>query len=129
MKAPAIVWLRIEGLAAFGLAITLYYHFRLPWFWFAVLFLTPDLSMLGYLASNRVGAVVYNLAHTYAVALAVFALGITLKDGSATAAGLILCGHIGFDRALGYGLKLPGGFSDTHLGRIGRDKAQPVSTE
>ncbi|TGV30518.1 DUF4260 family protein, partial [Mesorhizobium sp. M8A.F.Ca.ET.142.01.1.1] len=24
------------------------------------------------------------------------------------------------DRALGYGLKLPTGFQDTHLGRIGR---------
>jgi hypothetical protein len=28
--------------------------------------------------------------------------------------------HIGLDRALGYGLKHESGFSDTHLGRIGR---------
>jgi hypothetical protein len=28
--------------------------------------------------------------------------------------------HIGFDRALGYGLKLRAGFGFTHLGRIGR---------
>ena len=28
--------------------------------------------------------------------------------------------HIAIDRALGYGLKLPGGFRETHLGMIGR---------
>jgi hypothetical protein len=27
--------------------------------------------------------------------------------------------HIAIDRVLGYGLKLPSGFRDTHLGRIG----------
>ena len=27
--------------------------------------------------------------------------------------------HIGIDRALGYGLKLPSGFKHTHLGVIG----------
>ena len=31
--------------------------------------------------------------------------------------------HIGFDRGLGYGLKYPSGFADTHLGRIGRRPA------
>ena len=30
--------------------------------------------------------------------------------------------HIAMDRALGYGLKLPTGFTDTHLGRIGKGK-------
>ena len=38
----------------------------------------------------------------------------------AAAGGLIWTAHIGFDRALGYGLKYPTGFGDTHLGRIGR---------
>ena len=31
-----------------------------------------------------------------------------------------LLAHTGMDRAVGYGLKYPTGFSDTHLGRIGR---------
>jgi hypothetical protein len=31
--------------------------------------------------------------------------------------------HIGVDRALGFGLKLPTGVRDTHLGRIGRREA------
>jgi hypothetical protein len=38
-------------------------------------------------------------------------------------AASILIAHVGMDRALGYGLKLPSAFQDTHLGRIGR-KAQ-----
>ena len=33
---------------------------------------------------------------------------------------LIWAAHIGFDRMLGYGLKYPTGFGDTHLGAIGR---------
>lgn len=35
-------------------------------------------------------------------------------------AASVVAAHVGFDRALGYGLKLPTGFKDTHLGRIGR---------
>jgi hypothetical protein len=30
--------------------------------------------------------------------------------------------HIGLDRVLGYGLKLEGGFEQTHLGLIGKAK-------
>ncbi len=36
------------------------------------------------------------------------------------AVGALWALHIGADRALGFGLKLPSGFADTHLGRIGR---------
>ena len=34
-------------------------------------------------------------------------------------AATAIAAHVGWDRALGYGLKLPTGFKDTHLGRIG----------
>ena len=36
------------------------------------------------------------------------------------AVALVWCAHIGFDRALGYGLKYAAGFRETHLGRLGR---------
>jgi hypothetical protein len=36
------------------------------------------------------------------------------------AIALIWAAHIGFDRLLGYGLKYPTAFTDTHLGKIGR---------
>ncbi|WP_415910196.1 DUF4260 domain-containing protein [Oleiharenicola sp. Vm1] len=123
----ARVWLRLEGLTVLLLAALLYRHFDLPWLWFAVFFLAPDLSLLGYLAGPRAGAWSYNLAHSYAGAGLLVAAGLLApRDGPAAAAllaaGLIAAAHIGFDRALGYGLKSPAGFRFTHLGRIGRDR-------
>lgn len=120
-------WLRVEGLAALAAATLLYWHFRLNWFWFGVLFLAPDLSMLGYLAGTRIGAWIYNLAHTYAAAVVVLAAGLISDLAGAPrhallGVGLIWCAHIGFDRALGYGLKSPEGFRFTHLGKVGREK-------
>ena len=46
------------------------------------------------------------------------------RSGAAPVAilGAILIAHVGMDRAVGYGLKLPTSFHDTHLGRMGREK-------
>ncbi len=87
------------------------------WLWFAALFLVPDLFMLGYLANKRVGALVYNLAHTYTAPLLVF--GVLRFAGSTLYDWLILIwvAHIGWDRLLGYGLKYDTAFKDTHLQR------------
>jgi hypothetical protein len=87
------------------------------WWWY-VLVLVPDISALGYVAGPRRGAIVYNLAHTYAGPAALGALG-TISDSSVTVAlALVWVAHIGMDRALGYGLKYPGSSKDTHLQRI-----------
>ncbi len=111
--------LRAEGLAVLALAVMAYAQFGAGWGFFALLFLLPDLSFLGYLAGPRIGAAAYNAAHSYAGALGLLALGVFAAMPLAVAAGLIWCAHIGFDRALGYGLKYSAGFSNTHLGRIG----------
>jgi hypothetical protein len=66
------------------------------------------------------GAIAYNLAHTYAPPLAFTLAGFLGGVPAAAAGGLIWIAHVGFDRALGYGLKYSSGFGDTHLGRIGR---------
>lgn len=113
-------WLRIEGLAAFLLSVLLYLDFGSGWFLFAILLLSPDLSMLGYLAGPGVGARIYNLAHTYTAPLLLGGAALLLGQDTIIALALIWSAHIGMDRALGYGLKLPSGFQDTHLGRIGR---------
>ena len=114
-------WLRLEGLAALVGAVLAYEYFYLPVGWFFVLFLAPDLSILAYLAGPRRGALIYNLAHTYAIALAVVIIGLFLNERVVFGLGLIWCAHIGFDRAFGYGLKSPESFRFTHLGKIGRD--------
>jgi hypothetical protein len=111
--------LRLEGAAAFAAAVALYGHAGFSWPLFALLFLAPDLAMLAYLLGPRAGALVYNLAHTYALALPLALAGFYLGSALVAALGLIWIAHIGLDRMLGYGLKYRSGFGDTHLGRIG----------
>ncbi len=92
------------------------------WLLFAVLLLAPDLSMLGYLAGPRIGALSYNLAHS-AIGPAVLAgIAWLLAGDIALQIALIWAFHIAADRALGYGLKLTTSFQDTHLGRVGRNR-------
>jgi hypothetical protein len=90
------------------------------WWIYAVLFLAPDLSFAGYLAGPRVGALVYNAAHSYMAPMALMVGGILFWPPPASSIAMIWLAHIGFDRALGYGLKYSAGFSFTHLGRIGK---------
>jgi hypothetical protein len=114
------VILRLEGFAVLAAALMLYAHAGFSWPVFALLFLAPDLSMLAYLAGPRVGAFGYNLMHTYTLAFVLVLSGFVGGAPLSTAAGLIWIAHIGFDRALGYGLKYATRFGDTHLSRIGR---------
>ena len=85
---------------------------------FGVLLLAPDLSMLGYLAGPQVGAAIYNTFHTYAMPAVVGALGMIFANPLMVAVALIWFAHIGMDRTLGYGLKYPSSFNDTHLERV-----------
>jgi hypothetical protein len=113
-------WLRAEGVVAFlgGLALWLLLKQPLPLF--LVLLLVPDVSMLGYLRGPHAGAIVYNVVHNWATAGATLLLGLVAQSGLVILAGAVLLAHTGIDRALGYGLKYPTAFQDTHLGRIGR---------
>jgi hypothetical protein len=110
--------LRLEGAAAFAAALALYLDAGNAWWWFLVLFLVPDLSMLGYLAGARVGAVLYDAGHFDALPIVLAVVGALSGSDVVTAIGLIWLAHIGLDRLLGYGLKYPGGFGDTHLQRV-----------
>jgi hypothetical protein len=122
IKAPTAPWLRVEGLALGLLCVWLYSFQQQPWWLFALLFLAPDLSMLGYLAGPRMGALTYNVVHSWALVAILALAGSYLWGGNSLLLPLafILGAHIGFDRALGYGLKLATGFHDTDLGRIGK---------
>jgi hypothetical protein len=123
----AVIWQRIEGALVFGVALifALYFGFgpERPALWLmALLFFAPDVAFAAYLAGPRVGAAVYNLLHLYGFGLALAALGLlAVPSGILVGLGLLWLAHAGFDRMLGYGLKEPSAFRDTHLGRIGRD--------
>lgn len=110
------ILLRLEGLAVLALSATAYAQYGSGWLVFAAAFLAPDLFMLGYLGGKKLGAAAYNFAHSYLFALPVLAFGVLAHQPLAVTAGLIWTAHIGFDRALGYGLKYAEGFGFTHLG-------------
>lgn len=116
--APNLI-LRAEGAAELAVATLAYGWIGGSWWLFAALFLAPDLFMLGYLRGPRLGAAVYNLGHSTALALPVAALGLAAGWPGVAALGLIWTAHIGFDRMLGYGLKYAGGFRATHLSASG----------
>ena len=115
--------LRLEGAVLLLGALVAYQQVGAGWGAFALLFLWPDLSMLGYLRGPRTGALLYNAAHSTLGPAALIALGALAAQPVALALGLVWLAHIGFDRLLGYGLKYTGGFNATHLGRIGRPDA------
>jgi hypothetical protein len=109
------VILRGEALIELVLAVAAYRHSGGTWGMFAILFLLPDVSMLGYLANPGIGARVYNLGHSY-IGPALLALtGFMMATPLLYALALIWAAHLGFDRLLGYGLKYPAAFYETHL--------------
>jgi len=112
------VLLHAEGAAIAAAAIALYFHAGYPWWLLVALALAPDLAAIGYLAGPRVGAVAYDAAHTYALPVVLATAGLIADSDLAVQIGLIWIVHIGVDRALGYGLKYPTGFKDTHLQRV-----------
>lgn len=109
------IYLKLEGLAVLFLTVFLYHSFEFSWWLFAVLFLVPDIFMLGYLHSKKMGALVYNIGHTYAVVIPVGIIALLADSPSGVAVGLIWAAPIGFDRVLGFGLKHESGFKATHL--------------
>ena len=112
------ILVRAEGATLLALSLLLYGLTGGSWLLFVLLFLVPDVSMLGYLAGSRVGATSYNLFHTYAAPGLLAALGLLAQSPLLVSVALVWFAHIGFDRMIGFGLKYPTGFFDTHLHRL-----------
>jgi hypothetical protein len=110
--------LTAEGIAVAAAAIALYFYADYPWWLLVALALAPDVSMTGYLAGPRVGAACYDAVHTYVGPVILGLIGVLADADLARQIALIWLMHIGVDRALGYGLKYPSGFKDTHLQRL-----------
>jgi hypothetical protein len=117
MARPGLL-LRIEGATVLALALLIFSRTGGNWLMFALLALAPDLSMLGYLAGTRVGARIYNLFHIYPLPALLAVYGLLAPNPLALSLALIWFAHIGADRLLGFGLKYPSAFKDTHLSRV-----------
>jgi hypothetical protein len=117
LSKPGIL-LRTEGALVFALSLIFYQSLGARWWVFIAAFLWPDLFMLGYLVSVRLGSQLYNLVHAYALPFAVVAVSYYKQSNALMSFALIWLAHIGLDRALGFGLKYPTFFKDTHLQRV-----------
>ena len=116
-------WLRLEGLAAFVIGVALFGASGGNWLLLIPLLLLPDVSAVGFLAGPRIGTFTYNLVHNWVPGIVTLGIGLWLASPTIILAAAILIAHVGMDRAVGYGLKLPSSFHDTHLGRMGRSRA------
>ncbi len=122
--------LKLEELAMFLASVVLLYISGVSWWWYLLLLVGPDISMLGYLAGNKIGAWTYNLFHHKGVAIILIGLWIVfslphtelkiINVDLLLYLGIILFGHSSMDRVAGYGLKYENGFKFTHLGEIGK---------
>jgi hypothetical protein len=110
--------LHSEGFAVLTVSFAAYHELNGNWLAFFLLFLWPDLFMLGYTLNVRLGAALYNLVHTYAWPLLLGAAAVFEHWHRALLFTLIWTAHIGLDRMLGYGLKYPTFFKDTHMQRV-----------
>ena len=107
--------LQIEGAAIAVIACVAFAYTGASCWLFAALILGPDLAMIGYLRSPRIGAIAYNLAHTYTAPAGLAAVAIAFDWGAAWPVVCVWVVHIAADRMLGYGLKYARGFKATHL--------------
>lgn len=111
----------LEEVAFFLIALVAFHlQSAYAWWLFPACLLLPDLSITGYLAGPKVGAYTYNIVHHRAIALVIYFLGWTAHSELWLFVGIILFAHSSMDRVFGYGLKYVTGFTDTHLGKIGK---------
>jgi hypothetical protein len=116
------LYLRIEAGLIFVACLYIYHYLHFNLLLFVVLLLVVDVFMIGYVTKNNAtGALVYNLGHSFIIPALVIVLGLMTGSDLLIGGSIIWVAHIGFDRALGYGLKLDSGFNDTHLGKIGKN--------
>lgn len=110
--------LKLEYIALLIFSIVLFATLDYPWWLYLILFLAPDVGMMGYLVNPKIGAITYNLTHVLFVGIGVYGIGIFLNLPVAQLIGVIIVGHSSFDRILGFGLKYSDSFKHTHLGNL-----------
>jgi len=110
--------LQAEGLPIFVAGAVAFGALGGPWPAFVPLLLVPDLSMVGYLRDTRLGALTYNVGHNLVTAGVLLGLGLGSGIAWLAIAGSAALAHVGMDRLMGYGLKYPTTFKDTHFQHV-----------
>ncbi len=111
--------LRLEGLCILGAAVFFFAQLSGDWKLFAWFFFVPDVALSAYLFTPKIGAFTYNCTHSIIGAAILLLSSVLVANDTVLSVSMIWFAHIGFDRALGYGLKYGSDFHKTHLGKIG----------
>lgn len=121
---PRII-IRVENILIAAAACFMYFRlselFYLDlsrWYLILLVWLSFDLSIIGYLINNQIGALIYNLVHNYILAFLLLIVGFGWYIPDLISVSLILTIHVGIDRAVGFGLKYKTNFKDTHIQKI-----------
>ncbi len=101
-----------------GIGVLSFLPFQFSWWLWIILFLSPDISILGYAIGKKTGGFFYNIFHHKGMAIAIAITGFLLKNDITVLTGTLLFAHASFDRIWGYGLKYMDDFKHTHLGWI-----------
>jgi hypothetical protein len=118
------VWFqRLESAAVAVLVVVAFVQLGFAWWWLLAVFLLWDLSMVGYLVSPKVGAISYNIGHSYLGPALLALTWVVASDARwPIFVALTWAFHIAVDRLLGYGLKFTDRFTHTHLGEVGNKR-------
>jgi hypothetical protein len=114
----SIFFQRLEAGVFLIAMIASYQSHNYSWLAFVIGMVAVDISVAGYLLNNKIGAVIYNLAHSLIGPLALLTLSLTAWPQLDIYVTIWLA-HVAMDRMLGFGLKDIEGFRHTHLGHIG----------
>ncbi len=113
------ILIRLEELGFLILTVFLFSQLPYPWWLFPLLLVIPDISILGYMINDLIGAYVYNFMHHKGIAVLFYLAGVLTASTLLALVGLILFAHSSLDRLLGMGLRHRKGFKETHLGPLG----------
>lgn len=112
------VFLRLDGVVLFVASLLLFRSTHQHWWWVPALLFVPDIFMAGYARSTKLGALIYNIGHSYLLPAVTAFIGWHYERPLILAVGLIWLAHVGMDRFAGYGLKYDDNFKETHLGNL-----------
>ncbi|WP_150460085.1 DUF4260 family protein [Nesterenkonia ebinurensis] len=126
-QPQAYGWQRSENALIAAAILLAMIAWSQSWWVLLLAFLVFDLSALGYMVNQRVGAFCYNLVHNYTAPALLMAGWAALSLRAVNAEWMMVLAacwgfHVAVDRALGFGLKL-GPFTHTHLGLIGNARS------
>jgi hypothetical protein len=108
--------LRLEALLGLIASVIGYSTLHGSWLLFALLFLGPDVALLGYLLpQRRIATALYNATHSYAGPAILALMALQWHSHFSAQLAILWIAHIAFDRLLGFGLKYPQAFKPTHI--------------